>query len=85
MANPVPKKHQLLALLKDANSWINPRKMAVKAVIPKEKGSTFLIGVQPEMRIELERRKFQLLYGVGRTAHFKAKSKGRQNRARQAN
>ena len=84
VAKPVPKKNQLIALLKDANSWINPMKMVVRAEIPKEKGSTFLIGVQPEIRMELLRRNFKLHYGVGRTAHFKAKSKGQQTRADEA-
>ena len=76
---PVPKKNQLLPLLKDANDWVNPKKMVVKAVIPKEgKGATFLVGVEPEMRAELLRRNFKLRYGAGRTAHFKLKPKGRQ-------
>ena len=57
---------------------MNPKKMVVKAVIPKEKGATFLIGVEPEMRAELLRRNFKLRYGAGRTAHFKSKPKGRQ-------
>ena len=81
---PVPKKSQLLVLLKDANPWLQPKKMVVKAVISKEKGSTFLIGVEPEIRMELLRRNFKLQYGVGRTAHFKAKSKGHQTRADEA-
>lgn len=81
---PVPKKSQLLVLLKDANPWLQPKKMVVKAVISKEKGSTFLIGVEPEIRMELLRRNFKLQYGVGRTAHFKAKSKGHQTRAGEA-
>ena len=81
---PVPKKSQLLVLLQDANTWLNPKKMVVKAVISKEKGSTFLIGVEPEIRMELLRRNFKLQYGVGRTAHFKAKSKDQQTRAGEA-
>ena len=76
--DPVPTKTQLIALLRDANDWINPKKMVVKAIIPKGKGSTFLIGVEPEIRAELEKRNFKLQYGVGRTAHFRAKPKGRQ-------
>ena len=84
VGKPVPKKGQLLALLRDANTWLDPRKMVVKAEISKEKGSTFLIGVQPEIRKELLRRNFKLHYGVGRTAHFKAKSKGQQTRAGEA-
>ena len=81
---PVPKKSHVLALLKDKNPWLEPKKMVVKAVIPKEKGSTFLIGVKPEIRMELLRRNFKLQYGVGRTAHFKAKPKGQQTRAGEA-
>ena len=81
---PVPKKGQLLALLRDTNTWLDPKKMVVKAEISKEKGSTFLIGVQPEIRKELLRRNFKLHYGVGRTAHFKAKPKGQQTRAGEA-
>ena len=81
---PVPKKTQLFAIFQDANNWINPKKMAMKAVIPREKGTTFLIGVDPEMRAELERRNFQLHYGVGRTAHFKTKPKGQQTRVSEA-
>ena len=84
VGKPVPKKGQLLALLRDANTWLDPRKMVVKAEISKEKGSTFLIGVQPEIRMELLRRNFKLHYGVGRTAHFKAKPKGQQTRADEA-
>ena len=81
---PVPKKGQVLALLRDTNTWLDPKKMVVKAEISKEKGSTFLIGVQPEIRMELLRRNFKLRYGVGRTAHFKAKPKGQQTRAGEA-
>ena len=58
--------------------------MAMKTMIPREKGTTFLIGVDPEMRAELERRNFQLHYGVGRTAHFKTKPKGQQTRVSEA-
>ena len=82
--NPVPQKARLLAILYDAHNWLNPKKMVVRAVIPKNKGSTFIIGVQPEIRTELERRNFQLHYGAGRTAHFKAKSKGHKTRAGEA-
>ena len=85
VGKPVPKKTQLVAILKDANNWINPKKMVVKAEIPKQgKGSTFLIGVEPEIRAELERRNFKLQFGVGRTAHFKAKPKRHQNREGEA-
>ena len=73
---PVLTKSQFVGLLRDANDWLNPRKLAVKAVIPKTGGSTFLIGVEPEIKVELERRKFRLPYGAGRTAHFKVKPKG---------
>ena len=73
---PVPSKAQFIGLLRDANDWLNPRKLAVKAVIPKAEGSTFLIGVEPEIKVELEKRKFRLPYGAGRTANFKVKPKG---------
>ena len=81
VGEPVIKKTQLLAIFADANKWVNPKKMVVRAVIPKGKGSTFLIGVEPEIRAELEKRNFKLQFGAGRTAHFKAKPKGQQNRA----
>ena len=73
---PVPKKAELIGLLWDANSWLNPSKLAVKAEIPKGRGTTFLVGVEPEIKAELEKRKFSLRYGAGRTAHFKEKPKG---------
>ena len=76
---PVPKKAELFHLFKDANDWVNLSKMTAKAVIPKKEGATFLIGVTPEIKAELEKRNFQLRYGVGRTANFKTKPKGHQS------
>lgn len=73
---PVPSQDRLFKLLRNANDWLNLGKMVVRAEIPKERGTTFLIGVEPEIRTELEKRNFRLHYGVGRTAHFRAKSKG---------
>ena len=81
---PIPSKDQLIGLLRDANDWLNPRKLVVKATIPKEKGTTFLIGVEPEIKAELERQNFKLHYGVGRTAHFRVKPKGQQRGEREA-
>ena len=78
---PVPIRSNLLALFQDANNWMNPKKMVVKAAISKEKGTTFLIGVEPEIRMELLRRNFQIRFGVGRTAYFKSKSKDQRTRA----
>ena len=73
---PVPKIAEFIGLLWDANNWLNPSKLAVKAEIPKGRGTTFLVGVEPEIKAELEKRKFSLRYGAGRTAHFKEKPKG---------
>ena len=80
---PVPPKDQIIGLLRDANVWLDPRKLVVKATIPKEKGTTFLIGVEPEIKAGLERQNFQLRYGVGRTAHFRVKPKGQQRGERE--
>ena len=73
---PVPKKAEFIEFLKDANNWLNPSKLVVKADIPKEGGTTFLVGVEPEIKAELEKRHFKLRYGAGRVAHFKGKPKG---------
>ena len=81
---PVPSKVQLIGLLRDANDWLNPKKLVVKATIPKEKGTTFLMGVEPEIKAELEKWNFKLHYGVGRTAHFRVKPKGQQRGEREA-
>ena len=81
---PVPTRVMLLKLLRDANNWLNLKTMVVKAEISKEKGSTFLVGVEPEIRTELGKRNFQLHYGVGRTAHFRPKSKGQSRGGDQA-
>ena len=74
--HPVPQIDQFLKLLRDKNNWFNPKKLVVKATIPKERGTTFLIGVEPEIKTELGKRNFKLSYGAGRTAVFREKSKG---------
>ena len=82
--NPLITKKQFINLLKDVNSWIDPKKLTVKSDIPKQGGSTFVVGVEMEIKTELEKKDFVLRYGVGRTAIFKEKSKGKLTRGGEA-
>ena len=59
-------RDQFIKLLRDANDWINPKSIVVKASIPIEgQGTTFLIVVDPNLRAQLERRNFILKYNSG--------------------
>ena len=84
---PLIAKDQFINVLKDKNNWIDPKKLTVKTRIPKPsvnpKGATYVIGVESEMETELKRRKFNIRYGVGRSAIFK-KSKRQLTRGGEA-
>ena len=81
--DPVVTNIQFINLLKDKYNW-DPRKLTVKSTIPKPGGSTFVIGVESEIKTELEKLNFNLRYGVGRTAIFNVKSKRQPTRGGEA-
>ena len=77
---PILPKKSFVELLKHANEWLKPHPLHIIRVCRKEvggetKGATFLVGVEPELKAELEKRNFKLHYGAGRTAQFKEKPK----------